>query len=95
MARHTFFLTLRKSPKYPYLAATIKAKKPAAAAGEVVLALDVNVPDALFDRPVLRAKIEVPDVPTADISADIMAGISKAISDQIGLRVEVEQVTKE
>ncbi len=95
MARHTFFLTLRKSAKYPYLAATIKAKKPNAAAGEVVLALDVNVPDALFERPVLRAKIEVPDLPTANISTEVMAGISKAISDQLGIRVEIEPFNKE
>lgn len=95
MARHTFFLTLRKSPKYPYLTATIKAKRPDAASGEVVLALDVNVPDALFDRPLLRAKIEVPDLPTSDISAEVMAGISKAISDQLGVRVEVEPFTKD
>ena len=69
----TFHLVLKKSGRtFPRLTARLTQRRPNLAAGEVAVELTVVVPAALFERPSLRAKVEVPDgqVPTI-ITAEV------------------------
>lgn len=86
----TLFLALRTTDRHPYMAARITPKTPKLAAGEVVVELKLKVPRALFQRPTLRASVEIPagQVPTM-ITADVQDNIARALSEQLGMRVEI------
>ena len=90
MPSATFCLALRQSPRYPYLQARISTTRMSLKPGEVMMALDVDVPASLFTRLVLRAAVKVPNGTLApEITAEVQNGISDAMRAQLGLRVHV------
>lgn len=90
MANASFFLVLRKTQRHPYMGASIHNKLPKLAPGEVVVTLRVDIPDALFSRPQLTAKITVPsDKAPPIITAEVQHDIARVLSERIGLTVNV------
>ena len=92
MIRDTFYLVLaQKVHAYQGLTARLTAKPPRLDAGEVALTLNVEVPIALFKRPMLIAKVAVPDGAglSERITADVQDNLALILSEQLGMRVRV------
>ena len=87
-----FYLVLSASSHgYHKLNARLTVRKPSLHRGEVAIELNVSVPDTLFDRPILKASVEVPETAAAQsiITADVMQNIGETLTRQLGIRVEV------
>ncbi len=89
-AQANFYLALAETNRPPYMTARITTKRPTLKPGEVMMQLSVRVPRALFERPVLRASIEVAgDVSAPVVTAQMQDDIATALSTQLGVRVHV------
>lgn len=72
-------------------------RPPRLAANEISIALDVEVPDAIFRKPSLSARIVVPDgagMP-AEIGAEVIENAKAAIEQATGLRFAISLVPPE
>ena len=68
--------------------------KPDLARDEVAIKLELKLPAALFEKPVLGAQIKVEgDVPQIDLSPDTVETIQDVIRSTAGLDVELTVVT--
>lgn len=70
-------------------------KKPSCASNEVALRLEINLPDALFDRPEFKVQLHVDpkDVGTLNPSVTIdTKDIAKILRDSLGVNVLVSTV---
>jgi hypothetical protein len=89
----TFYLVLKPSARSytNTLSARLAKKKPSLAAGEVVMLLDVDLPESLFKRPQLSAKVRVPpdQMGKTFITADVADNVAAVLSQQLGMRVTV------
>jgi len=68
-----------------------RKNKPATGKNEIAIKLSLELPDALFERAQLEAKIVVPDdqAGTVDISADVEDNIASVLGEQLGMVVHV------
>lgn len=68
---------------------TIREKEPRLAGNEVALRLELDVPDGLFKRPVLKAVMKVPQesIPKTSITPQITDNIEKIIKEATGLEM--------
>lgn len=90
MARANFFLTMRKINRHPYLSASIHYRAPQLRPGEIVVNLDIDVPESLFRKPSLTAKITIPEAQHPSvITASVKADVAQALSDRLGLEVSI------
>lgn len=90
MARANFFLTMRRINRYPYLTAKIHSWSPQLRPGEIVVSLDIDVPESLFQKPSLTAKITIPEAQHPPvITAAVKADVAQALSDRLGLEVSI------
>lgn len=84
--RVRFYLTISKG-------GSVKATKrpPGLDWDEVAMAMDLTLPDALFQKPALRAVVTVPDeaAAPAEIEADVQHQVEEAIRAATGLEVRV------
>lgn len=78
-----FFLIFSRDP----IAVRLTAGEPALRRNERALFLDVALPDALFDTPTLRAKLEV-EHPEQAMSIDLAAA-AEAVRQAVGMDVEI------
>jgi hypothetical protein len=92
MLETTFFLCLRPASRgWKDLAARLTTRAPSLAVGEVCVELKVRVPKALFQRPALRAQIQVSDGAAPPvIDAQVQDNIVQALEAQLGVRVQLE-----
>lgn len=76
------------------LHARMVEKTPKLKGNEVALRLQMNLPEALFKRPTLIAKMTIPDevVPQVDISPEVTANIEEIIKNSTGLTMSVQVV---
>lgn len=65
--------------------------KPDTRADEIAVAVNMNVPNELFKKPVIEAKIEIPKdaVASRTIEADTQQAIKESIESISGLTVEL------
>lgn len=87
----TFYLVLSRKERGWGLAARLTARTPKLARNEVAMQLDVEVPRALFDKPVLRAKVGVPASAAVGsvITAEVADNVAELLQAQLGLRIEI------
>lgn len=87
-----FWLTVSKS-KIPRVTKT----KPGLDWDEVTIKLNLNIPDALFDRPRLEASITIPEevVKTEVLSADVVENVQEAIKTATGLEMKISVIQDE
>jgi hypothetical protein len=90
MSGGSFYLVLRTT-RYGGLNARLTKKAPSLAAGEVAVALRVDLPTALFQRPTLRASVTIPDdAKLSDtITATVQSDLARVLSDRLGVSVRV------
>jgi len=87
----TLYLAIRQTTRHPHLSARCTPKPPKLAAGEILMALNLTIPPALFRKPQLVASIRIPDSSTQqpEITVEMQGQIAEAIREQLGIKVEV------
>jgi len=70
---------------------TLTRKKPDTGAQEVAIKIEIEVPDALFLRPTLTAKIAVPeDAPiSTEVPVEVQDNLAALLSEQMGVQIHV------
>lgn len=87
--KDTCYLVLTKK-KYSSIRVRATAKKPATASNEVAIRLDLDIPDGLFEKPQLQAKIKIdPAKGPAVIDADVIENLADIIKEQTGINVSI------
>lgn len=87
-----FFLVFSKSRRgYSPLNVRVTTRTPRLEPGEVPLAVRVELPDALFDKPTLRATIKVDQekLPPALITAEVADNIAQQLRQSLGVEVKL------
>jgi hypothetical protein len=94
MCSGEFYLAVKKKRGWSALTARLTNKSPSLVSGEVAIKVTVNVPDALFERPQLQARIVVPDsaVSKPVIDATVLDNIQQVLNQQLGLDIRVSLV---
>lgn len=88
----TFYLVLSPKSRGWGLTARLTARRPSLARDELFVQLDVAVPEALFKRPALHAKVSVPENATIGqtiINAEVADNVRELLEKQLGMRVDV------
>ena len=69
----------------------VSKRKPSLDDDEVVVSLNINLPDSLFEKPQLNAVIEVKDgqVKPFDITPQLIDNIKEAIELQVGASINL------
>lgn len=96
----SFWLVVEAVKKYGRLhlgAVTTRKTKPATRSNEVAVRVHLEIPDTLFERPTLEARVVVPesDVPGPVVTAEVADNIAEALSEQLGLRVHISSGDEE
>jgi hypothetical protein len=87
------YLVVKKISNYK-ASARITDKKPSLHPDEIAIYLTISVPDALFQRPALKADIKIDEkVVPSQISAEVIDNIQQVIQEQLNLTVEVTQIS--
>ena len=70
---------------------TSSIAKPSTKANEVAIKITLAIPDALFEKPQLTARIEIPNdaVTQPELCADVQDNIAEVLSEQLGINVSV------
>lgn len=73
---------------------TVREREPRLAGNEIALRLELDIPDALFQRPVLKAHMTIPKeaVPKSSITPAIADNVEKLIKEATGLTMHVTVV---
>lgn len=77
------------------MSARLALKSPSLAKDEIALKISVEVPDALFNRPQLQAKITIPQsaVTAPVVDAQVLDNVREILQQQTGLDVSVSLVS--
>jgi hypothetical protein len=83
--------------KLPRVASTKSGKTPSLKPGEVAIKLHINLPEALFEKPTLHAKITVDkgSVVSRSVDLEVVNNITELMQEQYGIRLEIENVSSE
>ena len=83
----SFYLAIKKSGRgYGNLSVRVTERQPSLAAGEVAIKTEISLPAGLFERPQLRARIEVAadKIPPFEITAQVRDNIAEIVAQQTG-----------
>lgn len=73
---------------------TTRKTKPSVGRDEIAIKLELKLPAALFQKPLLAASIDIDgDVPVMDISSETVQTIEEVIRAQSGLDVQLSVVS--
>jgi len=77
--------------------ARMTKNKPAVDVDEISILLDINVPDALFDKPRLEASINIPEdaVGPDVINSEVIENVKDAIEQSTGLTFAINVIKDE
>ncbi len=68
----------------------LTAKKPSVARHEVVVKVEIDLPNSLFQRPALTARVTVPEgTSTPEISVDMQQAIADLVRDNLGIHLTI------
>lgn len=94
------YIIIKKGEKYVsnsgYFRSRMTTTSPKLEPGEVAVKVVIELPDAIFERPALSAKIVVPEeaVSKPMISADVVNNVQDLIKQNTGFDVRLEVVEK-
>lgn len=75
--------------------ARITQTKPSVSADEISILLDLRIPDSLFNRPRLEAKIELPEVAADVLEAHVIENVKDIIEESTGLTFAINVIKEE
>lgn len=87
-----YIIVSREGRRYSYrLKAEMKEREPQLNGNEIAVHLRLDIPDALFDRPMLEAKMALPAdvVPKVKITPEITSNLESIIKERTGLNLRV------
>lgn len=73
----------------------VRKTKPDLSWDEIAIQIELDIPDELFKRPVISARIEVKDVPLAEYDPEIIINTKELIEQQTGAKIEFTVVHEE
>ena len=88
----SFYLVFSKGRRaYSPLHVRVATRNPSLKPGEVPVYVNVTLPDALFEKPTLRATIKVDQekVPPAQITAEVAENIAEQLRQALGVEVKI------
>lgn len=96
----TPYIIIKRTGQYVYnrkYTSRMTVGSPALASNEIAIKLSLEVPDAIFDKPALEAKITIPEeaVSKPVISAETIDNVQDLIKQNLGFEVKLEVVTPE
>lgn len=62
--------------------------KPSLGYNEIAIAVQLQVPDELFERPVINAKIEIKDVDKLEFDPQVIIDTKELVEQQTGAKIE-------
>lgn len=65
----------------------VRKQKPRLEWNELAMQVNVEIPDALFDRPTLEAHITVQDIPNTANDAQVIVNTAELIEQQTGAKI--------
>ncbi len=70
----------------------VNKKAPTLGWKEVSIGMNLDIPDEIFERPILQASISIPKdaVSQSPINADVQENVSKAIEQATGLKFSIK-----
>jgi hypothetical protein len=76
---------------------SIYKTKPSCRGGEVLVRLEINIPDAYFSDPLFEAKVNLPSPPPRALPqpAEIGKSVADALGKQLGFTVRVEMTPEQ
>lgn len=91
MTQHSFYLAFKKGARGYKIMTRVTERQPSLAAGEVAMRVTCDLPDALFQRPMLSAKITIPKdkVSPATIDASVADNIAEIIQQNLGIDLKI------
>ena len=77
--------------------ARITQRKPSITWDEISILLDINLPDALFRKPRLEAKIEIPQEAVGPdvLNSEVVENVKEAIEQATGLTFSINVIKNE
>ena len=77
--------------------ARLTTTKPGIQWNEISIYLEINLPDALFDKPRLEAKIDIPrEAAVHDVlTSDVVENVAEAIKTATGLTFSINVIKEE
>lgn len=72
-----------------------RGQKPALDWDEIAVCLRMEIPDELFKRPVIEAKLEVKDIPNNAYNPEIVVNTAELIEQQTGAKINFMVVREE
>ena len=70
----------------------IRKTKPALAWNEIAVQIEFNIPDELFQRPIIAAKLDIKDIPVAEFNPQIIVDTAELVAQQTGAKIEFSVV---
>lgn len=91
MYEGSFFLCVKRLHRQNKFKFRVAAKQPNLEAGEVAIHLSVSLPQALFQRPMLRASVIVPadKVTPTTIDASVAHNIAELVRQELDLNMRI------
>jgi len=70
----------------------VRKTKPALDWNELAFQIELVIPDELFRRPTISAKVEIKDVPNMAYEPELVINTKELIEQQTGVKVEMQIV---
>ena len=93
------YIIIKKNERWSrqgYFNSRLTQKKPALAANEVAVRVELDLPDAVFSKPAFEATIKVPEsaVSKPVINAEVIDNVENIIQQTTGFTVKLVAVTE-
>lgn len=95
--RTTLYLCVKKSENRLDPSFRVTKTRPGLDHNEIAVKINLELPDALFTKPTLEAKVVVSEKAVSQpvIEADVIDNVEQIIKDQTGFNVKLAVVTEE
>lgn len=84
-----------REPYWEYKGSDVYVNKPSLNANQIAVGIELNIPDALFNRPSFTLKLDVPEPSTEGpvVDANTSQELAQMIQEQIGVKVVIEEAS--
>ena len=66
----------------------IRKSKPRLNWNEIAMCVELNVPNELFERPTIAAKLEIKDVPLLEFNPQVIVDTKELVEQQTGAKID-------
>ena len=90
-------LIIGRKQQYEKATARLTTNKPALESYEIAIRLNFDIPDSLFDKPLLQANVVIPknSVSAPTITADVTDNIAETVSKELGVDLNITLLQEE